>query len=272
MTDTACQCEEHARIAEALEDARRDWAYDFKLETLKTKVAIAFTTRGNDLYWKTVLWLLNQSNIFQDFSILASVSLWGPGAEQLFEQVTKMACDGVLVVDSDVAPANATLLRLIESGKDIVTCPVWMYDGATHDVHLNCHYDDRRQRVYQPKQPIVGLEKVWASSWGCVWIRKRVLEMFVQAKETFSKWSPILPKELDSIPPDTIFYAKAHALGFDVWMDWSCEFATHHKLVALDSPTLEVFLKRRLFGNSDGENFARAGGVIGRRRLLVPSR
>jgi hypothetical protein len=254
---------------DALREAQEQWNYPFKKETLEKHVTFAFNTRGNDLYWKMVNFLLQQTNIFRRLSTFTSMSLWGPGAEALFTTLAKYPSDYICILDTDVGPRIDTVVRMIERDKDIVSCPTWMYDGSNQDIHLNVHYDDAMTRVKSPRQG--GMEKVNSTSWACVCISHRVLQAFAQAGEEFTKWSPLLLEDHKNLPPDTIFYQKAKMLGFDVWVDWDLEFATHHKYVALDAPTLETFVKDRLFGMAENERLGRAINLLARHQTPVPA-
>lgn len=238
------------------------WKEPYRKETLEKNVVFAFTTRGNDIYYGLLHFLIQQTNIFRNMGMTCSVSMWGPGAENLFQNLAKSTCDYVFVCDSDVAPTVDSVVRCIERGKDIVSVPTFMYDGANQDIHLNVHYDNTYRRVKNPKPG--GLEKVYATSWAAVLISKRVLEMFVQLGEKFTAWSPLLPESEKELPPDTLFYRKAAAMGFDIWVDWDLEFATHHKFVALNSPTIERYLKARMYGTDDQAETNRAVSTLRR--------
>lgn len=238
---------------------------------LEHKFGIAFNCRGNDIYWQMCNFLLTQCNIFKYLSIYTSISMWGPGAEQLFDMICSSPIDGVMLLDSDVAPTIETPVRLIERDKDIVSCPTWMCDGGNTKtpIHLNVHYNGNFKRVTIPRSG--GLEEISNTSWACVYIKKRVLEMFKQANETFTKWSPMLSEDLQNLPPDSMFFEKCKAFGFQVWMDWDCEFATHHKYVPLNSNTLETFLMQRIYELDDHENLNRAWRILSRRQDPVPA-
>ncbi len=238
-------------------------------EVLNKRVCIGFTTRGNDIYFRTVFFLLNQLNVFKNLSVMAVAKLWGPGSEQLFKAMAEGPFDYLLFLDSDVAPRDDTLVRMILRDKDIVSCPVWMCDmGAKPHIHLNLHYGPDRQRVVTPKQE--GLERVHSTSWACVGMKKRVLEMFLQTGESFTQWSDLIDERFKNLEPDNMFFEKCNALGFEVYMDWDLEFAIHHKYVGLSAPVLEEFVARRLYGFQEGEFMQRAGRVLSGREAPVP--
>jgi hypothetical protein len=232
-------------------------ANDFNLEGIdmevfKRPVTFAFTTRGNDIYFRLVTYLLQQHHAFVDMNVVTAASLWKPACSFLFEMVLETRFDFCHLMDSDVAPRKDTTARLMTNDLDIVSCPVWFYDGGTNSIHLNYHMDGRCLREYSPQPPEVGLQKVFATSFGCVLIKRRVLETFKQAGEDFTEWSELLPEEFKPAAPDTIFFAKCNALGFDVYMDWRCEFATHHKFVELNARTVETFVAHRIFDSEYG--------------------
>ena len=230
-------------------------------EVLNKKICIGFTTRGNDIFFRTVFFLLNQMNVFKNLSVMAVAKLWGPGSEQLFEAMAKGPYDYLLFLDSDVAPRDDTLVRMILRDKDIVSCPTWMCDmGARPHIHLNLHYGPDRKRVVVPKEG--GLERVHSTSWACVGMKKRVLEMFLQTGESFTKWSELIDEKFKNLEPDNKFFEKCHAFGFEVYMDWDLEFAVHHKYVALSAPVLEEFVARRFYGIGEEEQKQRAGRVL----------
>jgi hypothetical protein len=254
---------------DVLAETRREWKYPFRKETLDKHVCIAFCTRGNDIYWKMMNFVLEQTNIFKHLSIFTSISLWGPGAESLFSNLANYPCDYVVLIDTDVAPTTETIVRMIERDKDIVSCPAWMYDGGSEGdgLHINYHRDASYQRIQVPRDG--GLEKIWNTSWACCLLNHRVLETFAQTNEGYTKWSPLIEKKWENLPPDSLFFEKARALGFDVWMDWDCEFATHHKYVSLNAPTLETFTKKRIFGMTEDERIGRSVGLLARRQTPV---
>jgi len=257
------------KLEQLRNEARTRWDYPFKRETLDTNLAVAFTTRGNDSYWGLTQFLLHQQNIFKRFSVLTSISMWGPGAEQLFGMIADNPFGHILIVDSDVAPTVETPVRMIERDVDIISCPTPMFDGANRDIHYNVHRSGNFDRVYCPEQAGRGMERVSNTSWACVMIRHRVFEMFRQQKEEFTKWSPILPDDFKELPPDSMFFEKCKVFGFDVWMDWDLEMATHHKYVSLDGVSLEKFVARRLFALTKEEHEQRACHVLGRRTSVV---
>ena len=238
-------------------DIRTTDANEFSMEgidysVLDKKVTFAFCTRGNDIYSRLVTYLLQQHHVFKHMNLVTASNQWRPSCDFLFEMVGQTNYEYAHILDTDVAPRKDTTVRLISHGVDIVSCPVWFYDGGTNSIHLNFHTDERCLREHTPRDPSEGLEKVFATSFGCVVINRRVLDTFIQTGQKFTTWSDLIDEQFKEAAPDTIFFAKAQALGFDVYMDWSCEFATHHKFVELNSRTIETFVAHRLFDRDMG--------------------
>lgn len=222
------------------------------MEVFDKKVTFAYTTRGNDIYYRLVTYLLHQKHVFKNMNLVSAVNMWRPSLELMFHISHRTDPDFLQILDSDIAPRKDTTAFLMQRDVDIVGCPIWFYDGGTNSIHLNYHTDDKCLREFTPKPPDVGLEKVFATSFGCVVIKRRVLDMFMQTDESFTEWSDMLDPKFKIMAPDTIFFAKCNAFGFDVFLDWGCEFATHHKYVALNAPTVEAFVAHRLFDKELG--------------------
>jgi len=221
---------------------------DISQELLDTNVVFAFMTRGNDIYYKLVMYLLQQKEAFKNMGLVTAAKMWGGGAcELLFNIAVQTEAAFFHILDSDVAPQRDTTLRLMSHDLDVVASPLWFYDGCMNSIHLNVHYDNRCLREQTPKPPTEGVEKVFATSFGSVLIKRRVLDMFKQSEESFVEYSSLIDESFKGAPPDTIFFAKVNALGFDVHIDWGCEVGTHHKFVELNSPTIETFVAHRMF-------------------------
>jgi hypothetical protein len=248
-----------------------DITVPFKEETLDKHICLCFCTRGNDIYWRMMLFTLEQSNIFKKLSVCAAISLYGPSAEAMFEEAVKSNADYALIIDTDVGPRPDTVVRMIEREKDIVTCPTYMYNAADGQIHFNVHYDGRK-RVFVPREG--GIEKVENTSWACVLVHRRVLEMFGQTNEKYTEWSPMLPESMkhrERYPPDSIFFEKARAFGFEIWVDWDLEIATHHKYVELSPNVCEGWIKRRIFAINDAEGTQRAAHLLARYQTALPA-
>lgn len=220
---------------------------DVDKELLERPVIFAFTTRGNDIYYRFVMYIMQQKEAFRHMGLVAASHMWGGKPGLLFDICINVAGEFYHILDPDIAPECGTTLRLMRHDLDIVASPLWYYDGCSNSIHLNLHYDKRCIREYTPKVPEEGLEQIFATSFGSVVIKRRVLEVFSQAKEEFCIWSSLIDEEFKAASPENIFFAKANALGFDVFMDWGCEVGTHNRFVELNSPTIETFVAQRHF-------------------------
>lgn len=224
----------------------------------KPKLAIAFTSRGNDLFYGLPAYILQQDRVFGDIACLAACSLWGPATERMFQALADKDFDFVHVLDSDVCPHPDTTQALVNHDLDIVSSPIWMYDAATNDLHLNVCRDVNRTRQRYPGK---GIEEIYGASFASVVIKKRVFDAFCMAGEKFTHHSPLvsdLPEDRERMPPDAIFYTKALRLGFKCHMDWGCHFGTHHKHVMLNAPFVINLLERY---EQKPDQRARAEGV-----------
>ena len=236
---------------------------------LEMPITFAFTTRGNDIFYRTLTYLLQQKDAFKNMCLVAAINMWRASCELMLKMVVQTPGEFCHILDTDVAPHRETTIRLVGHNVDIVASPVWFYDGGTNSIHLNFHQDDRCLREHTPMPPEAGLKKIFSTSFGSVLIKRRVLDTFLQAKEAFTEWSGLIDKKFESAAPDTIFFAKANALGFDVFIDWGCEVGTHHKYVSLNSPTIETFVAHRLFDLKYGPEHKREllGTIEGRQQL-----
>ncbi len=242
---------------------------DLDPEVLKKKVTFAYCSRGNDVFPGLVTYLLQQHHVFESMSLVSATQDYRPSTDFLFELVNKTNYEFVHLLEPNVAPRKDTTVRLMTHDVDIVSCPVWFYDDGTNSIHLNYHTDEECLREYTPKDPSAGLERIFASSFGCVVIKKRVIDTFFQTSEKFGTWSNLIDEKFQEASPDTIFFAKAKAFGFDAYLDWSCEFATHHKHLSLNARTVETFVAHRPFARELGveEKRAKLGTKEGRAEL-----
>jgi hypothetical protein len=198
------------------------------------KVAIAYTSRGNDLCYAMPGYILKQERKFPGLDVIAALSLWGPATENLFSTLANHPANLLHVVDSDVIPPDDALEKLVENDLDICAGPVFMYDSATNDIHLNVCRKPTRERERSPGE---GIEKCYGASFACVLIKKRVLQAFIMAGEKFTEPSEMTADLPDPTPPpDAIFYHKAYKLGFPTFMDWRIGVASHNKYARINGP------------------------------------
>ena len=223
------------------------------MEKSNVSVALAYTSRGNDVFWGMPLYILNQREIFGNLKLFVGVYLWGTPIEKLLTDCLSVQWDFLHLMDSDVFPDNGTTKALISNDLDICASPVWMYDPSTNDLHLNA-IRTQGTREYRLGK---GIEKVFNTSFGSVLIRRRVLDAFVMAKEKFTEPSPLISEfqGYELFPPDSVFFAKAAKLGFPVHIDWTCPFATHHKYAQFNTPFVMNFVSKVVSG------YARAEGT-----------
>jgi hypothetical protein len=215
-----------------------------KMTATKPKVVIAYTSRGNDLYYQLPRYILHQERIFGGIGVVVGVSLWGPATEKLFSDVARAEWDFMHILDSDVCPDDNTTNVLVSNDLDICASPVFMYDPGTNDVHLNMvRALGTNEREYAPGK---GIEKMFASSFASVVIKKRVFDAFMMAGEKFCSTSPLIEDfpNHETFAPDTVFYCKAARLGFEAFMDWTVPFGTHHKLCYFNSPFVVTLAER----------------------------
>lgn len=225
---------------------------------LEKPVTFAYSTKGNDVYAGLVTYLLQQHQVFDLMALVTATQLHQPSIDFIFELIQKTKYEFAHILDCDLGPRRDTTLRLMSNDVDIVACPVWFYDEGTNSLHLNYHTDEDCLREYTPEDPSAGLQKIFAASLECLVIKKRVIETFYQTKEKFGEWSELIDAKFKQSSPDTIFFAKAQALGFDAYMDWSCEFANHHRYISLNARTVETFVAHRLFDRELGVEEKRA--------------
>lgn len=205
------------------------------------KVAIAYTSRGNDLVYALPGYVLKQERKYPGLDCIAALSLWGPATETLFSSLVNHPAEYFHIIDSDVIPPDDALDKMMANNVDICAAPAFMYDAATNDVHLNICRKPTREREHIPGK---GLEKTYGSSFACCLIKKRVLQQFLMAKEAFTQPSEMTADLPDPTPPpDAIFYHKAQKMGFPTYIDWSINPCAHHKLVRINAPMVMNLLK-----------------------------
>lgn len=215
-------------------------------------IVFAFTTRGNDVYSHLVTYLLQQKHVFKSMSLVTATNTHKPSCDLLFDMCLQVPFEYLHMLDSDVAPRKDTTARLLSHRLDVVASPVYFYDAHENSIHLNVHYDEQCRREFTPKGPADGLEKVFHVSFASTVIHRRVIEMFKQTEESYTTWSPLIPEPFKRAAPDGIFFAKVAAFGFDVYIDWACEFATHHKYVGLGPQVIETFVAHRVLDREIG--------------------
>lgn len=211
------------------------------------RVYFCIPTRGDDIFWGQVTFLLRQFAIFRNASLFYGVNGHVCAIEEMLLRLTKRGWDYAWFMDADVGPDALTTLKLISRQKDVVHAPVWMYDPAQNDIHLNYHVErdgDMFERSHSPAQK-KGLEKIVSGSMASVLISRKVVDAFAENNEPFTRWTSFLPKDLEGMPADVIFWAKVAAFGFEQYMDWDVKFAVHHRLIELCPESMEYFYYKR---------------------------
>lgn len=210
-------------------------------------VAVLYMTRGNDIYHGFVTYLVRQCRIFPKFSLALVQNSWRPATEELFQLALESRCEYIHILDTDIELEYDTTARLMARDLDVVASPLYFYDPASNDIHLNVHYTDELAREYTPRMPDGGVEEVYATAFGSVLIKHRVLETFAQANESFCTWTDFLDPKFKNCSPDTIFFLKCREFGFKVHMDWSIPIGSHHKYCRFNSTMAEKFYVQRWF-------------------------
>jgi hypothetical protein len=222
-------------------------------------VTIAMATRGDDICADTMMFVLEA--LLSGEAVKIVVSEGGPAAKNqafAFHMAYLSKTDHVYMLDSDVAPPSKTISRLVARDKPLIVSPVLMYDADKGDVHFNVSNSlEMHGRTLTRGS---GVEETLLSSFGSVLIRRDVLDAFVRRNESYTSYteaphgqfSPPLPSgrtqvlqpEYRSANSDSIFFLKAKAFGFPLYVDWDIETATHKKRVTLTPKLLEKIVER----------------------------
>ena len=163
-------------------------------------------------------------------------AIWGQN--KLCEYAIKKDPDYLMLLDSDISPVPGCLEKMIADDKDIITAPIWFFDINHFDIHLNVSLngslavDDRLRTRRQ------GLERIESASFGALLIKQAVLRKFRDAKESLIDWSPLIDPFYQDTFGDSIFFAKAKALGFEAYVDWDIKDIIHSRIVELCDETI----------------------------------
>lgn len=210
------------------------------------KVLIGIPTRGCDIFHGLVAFLLRQQDK-KNPRVDVVFSRCGTSAnhaeESLFQELARTDYDYLMMIDSDVAPPLGTLEILMADDKDIIGAPVWHFDASDKDIHLGVHIiNDNARRLYFMRK---GVQQVHYTSYSCMLVKKKVAMGFHKAKEEFVYMSKLIPKWNTKQNTDSIFFAKARKLGFEVWVDWDIKGIVHRRPIDLSDPVLEKFVSKR---------------------------
>jgi len=211
----------------------------------RKKLIIGVCTRGNDLYYKLIDWFIpyiNQPKMATEILLQPSPHSASYGQGRLFETAIDHGADYILVIDSDIGPVDGCVERMMSHDKDIVLAPIWFYDDAQRDVHLNVILPNM-SRLHTKRK---GLERIDGASFGLMLVKVAALRKFREAGESFTEWSPLIdPRYKTAGLSDTMFFAKAKKLGIEAWVDWDITGVVHCRLVELCDKTIANIRENR---------------------------
>ena len=216
---------------------KKEWRH-----ILEKKVIICIPTRGIDIYWKLVTFILQQYQTWPELQLLFSRSTWQAGILPMFRYLENKDYDYAFFVDADVGPQWDTILQLLSHDKPMVSAPVYMFETNSLDLHFNVHRDEKFEHIHHQGE---GLEKIHSTSFASLLMHKSVLEKFRESGEAYTEWSPIVPEYLKTCPSDIQFFSKCAHFGIDLFVDWDCTMSVHHKYVELSTNSLDMFALRK---------------------------
>jgi hypothetical protein len=204
-------------------------------------ITIGIATRGKDIYYKTITWLLEYSMYPEQIQVYIQPSPYSAayGQENLFKETAKNNSTHLLVIDADVEPPRGCVEKLYAHNKDVVVAPIWFHDHINRDTHLNISYTggiDLDARVRTPKES--GLEEIKAAAFGVMMVSRRVIDEFMRRGESFTEWSQLIDPVYKKAFSDNVFFAKLRAFGFKAYVDWDCKGSVHHTNVPLCDETI----------------------------------
>lgn len=212
------------------------------------KITVCMATRGSDIYYKVVDWLLaytqNRPSDW-DLKVMLCMSPYSAaeGQEKLFVDALNNGSDYLFIMDSDVCPPIGCIEHMISDDKDVVIAPVWSYDSGQFDIHLMvCKEPTLKIRTYKMG---VGIEEICGGGFGSVLIKRHVLQEFANRREPFMMRSNLLGIEQFDLMPDNIFFSKCRKLGFKIWVDWDIKPTYHYRYVELCDNTIDNIVKMR---------------------------
>ena len=205
-------------------------------------------TRGCDICYGLVFFLLDvKKRGSPETDLVFSRSPLGTAAGDtlLFNALADGDYSHLMFIDSDIVPPYGTLEKLMVHDKDIIAAPVWHFDPNKKDIHLGVHIGkDNAERLYF-MAPRNGVERVHYTCASCMLVKRKVVLGFRKAKEEFVYMSKLIPKFSTEQNTDSIFFAKAAKLGFEIWVDWDIKNVVHRRAVDLSDAVLERFVSKR---------------------------
>jgi hypothetical protein len=209
------------------------------------KITIGIASRGADIYYKLVDWLVyyNQCRPIEwDMEISIHMSPYSAesGQEKIFNAALLNNSDYLFIVDADVAPPRGCIEKMISHNKDIVIAPIWTFDGSSQDIHLGISTEPSlKKRIYKRA---AGLQRIYGGCFGAMLVSKNVLNKFKDS--TFFKWDNTLSDEYKELPSDNIFFLKCLKRNIEIYADWNIEPVSHFRHVNLCQETMNNFINR----------------------------
>lgn len=207
------------------------------------RLTISLATRGNDIYYGTMLFMLEAMMSHPVVKIVVASGFSAiKGQEMCFGVAVQDNSDWFYLIDADVMPVANTIEKLMARNLPIVVSPVPMYLPEETDIHWNACDDP----MLQDRKVLLGtgLQEIVASSFASILIRCDVLQEFKRRGEGFTHWSAMLPEWCRGLHSDSIFFLKARRMGFNAYIDWDIKPAVHHRYVALSSELIEKTVER----------------------------
>jgi len=206
----------------------------------RKKLIIGVCTRGNDLYYRLVDWFIpyvNQPKMPTEILLKSSPYSAAVGQGMIMEAAVAKGADYLLMLDSDIGPTDGCLEQLMSHDKDIILAPIWFFDEAKKDIHINVILPHSASRLHTKGK---GLERIVSGSFGLMLVKVSALKKFKDAGESFVEWSPFIDVAYKKAGlSDNIFFAKADKLGIEAWVDWDIDGITHYRLVELCDETVK---------------------------------
>lgn len=201
----------------------------------KPSIEIGITTRGADIHYHLCVFLITATsnpNYNVSVTFTASPTSAREGQEAMFTRALENGCDYLLVLDSDVVPEQGVIAKLLLANSEIVCAPVWHYSNQVKQAHLDI------QTVIHGEKFLfntgVGIEQIRSASFGCMLVKRSVLQKFDRAKEKFTYHSPLIHRKYKTHPSDSIFFAKCRHFKTKMKVNWDVR-TEHYKRIALST-------------------------------------
>jgi len=192
------------------------------------KIFVAILNEGwvrVELASKLVRWTQEQKQheIYLVFSNLRPIE---HNRNTLVQEFLKSNNDYLLMIDSDNIPAKNPI-ELIHFQKDIISCPVWIYQQGHK--HLNVYRQKENEDYLVPIENEKGLKEIDATGTGVILLSRKVLETI---KKPFER--KFDENGIEEIGQDIYFSMKAKEAGFRLFTHFDY-ISKHYKLVELSS-------------------------------------